>query len=138
LGPGTPLAIVFSLADFFRLSLYFDFVFCGATVLLWWLARGRRSTAGDLVIAWVVAFLSIFIAYWLAGKTGLELLSVAGLFFAAYFAFVGIVGVIMRWDGAWFIGALTASSLVMSIALSALDYGCGVHHWSVPLIKLVC
>jgi hypothetical protein len=132
------LAIVFSLADFFRLSLYFDFVFGGATVLLWWLARGRGSTPADLLITWIVAVLAVFMAYWLADKTGLELLSVTGVFFAAYFAFVGVVGVIMRWDAAWFIGALTVSSFVVSLILSALDYSCGVHHWSVPLIKLVC
>jgi hypothetical protein len=137
-GSGIHPVFVFSLADFLRLSLYFDFVFGGATVLLWWLGRGRRSTMADLVIAWVVAILSVFTAYWLADKTGLELLSMAGLFFAAYFACLGIASVPMKWDAPRFIATLVGTSILISIGLSVLDYNCGVNHWSVPTIKLVC
>jgi hypothetical protein len=136
LGLRFPIAV--SLLDLFRLSLYFDFVFGVATVFLWWLGRGRRSTPADLVIAWIVGFLAIFIAYWLASKSGLELLSVAGLAFAAYFVFVGIAGVAMHWDAGWFIACLTGGAILISVVLSTLDYNCGVHHWSLPLLKLVC
>ena len=136
--PGIGLLIVFSLADFLHLSLFFDFTFAAANVLLWWLARGRGSTPADVFIAWIVGGLSIVAGYWLAGKTGMELLSVAGLFFAGYFVFVGIVGVIMEWNAGWWIGCFTLATFVISILLAVLDYDCGVQHWSVPVIKLVC
>lgn len=125
------LVVVFSLRDFFVLSLYFDFVFAGAAVLLWWIKGGRLSSA-------IGAVLSVFVGYWLVGKTGPELLSVAGLFFLAYFAFVGFVAVVMTWDGRWVMVSLTASSLLVGVALQSLDYSCGVHHWSVASIKLQC
>lgn len=91
-----------------------------------------------LVIAWIVAILSVFMGYWLAAKTGLELVSVAGLSFAAYFAFVGIVAVIMKWNGGCFVGFLTGSSVVICVGFLALDNACSVYHWSVPLIRLAC
>ena len=127
----TFLAVEFSLQALLVLSLYFDLVFAGASVLLWWIHGGRISGAVCAVIPGVVC-------YWIADKTGLEILSVAGLFLLAYFAFVTFVSVVMEWDGRWIMIGLTVSSLVLGIGLQFLDYNCGLHHWVVPSIQLVC
>lgn len=138
------LAIVFDLLGFFRLSVYFTVVFGGANVLFWWFARGRRPTrlglfwTMDHVFAWILAILSVITSYWLAAQTGFEVVSVAGILFGAYFAFVGVVASLMKWDGGCLLLFLFGMSLVVCTGIAALDNYCALHHGSFPWNRLGC